>query len=43
MTGPPNGHASPRSRWVAQLRSAALALAGHGWPVPPGTYHDCGI
>lgn len=24
-------------------RSAALALAGHGWPVVPGTYHAGGV
>lgn len=39
MTGP-SGHASAQLGWVAQLRSAALALTGHGWPVLRGTYHD---
>ncbi|MGH3613680.1 MAG: bifunctional DNA primase/polymerase [Pseudonocardia sp.] len=43
MTGPPSGHISARSGWSAQLRSVAMGLAGHGWPVLRGTYCDSGI
>ena len=27
-----------RPGWLGELRSAAMALAGHGWPVLRGTF-----
>lgn len=40
MTGEANGQASRSFCRVAELRTAAMALAGHGWPVLRGTYGD---
>ncbi len=40
MSGGANGQAAYSFGRVAELRSAAMALAGHGWPVLRGTYPD---
>ena len=42
VTGQWDGRSQARSDWVAELRAAAMSLAGHGWPVLPATYAEGG-
>jgi len=42
VTGESSGRVPARLAWLAELRSAAMTLAGHGWPVLRGTYSEGG-